>query len=84
MRFNKGFLSSRSVCGDLTGEDGARPAGIVDHIVGVYHCFYQIQGVQNPAGTTPMLKGSPPRLWPQRRPAARYRPRIQPLLPLQP
>lgn len=28
--------------------------GIVDHIVGVYHCFYQLQGVQNHAGTTPM------------------------------
>lgn len=29
-------------------------AAIVDRIVGVYHCFYQLDGGQNHAGTTPM------------------------------
>lgn len=109
VRLSEGFLSSHSVCGDLSPADLERiydrttgqplaqllaaspfdrapillpekaraylefhveqgpvleqqniPTAIVDHIVGVYHCFYQLRGVQNHAGTTPMASRSDP------------------------
>lgn len=109
VRLSEGFLSSHSVCGDLSQADLERicdrtsgqplaqllagspfdkgavrippqarayvelhveqgpvleqmgfPTAIVDHIVGVYHCFYQLQGVQNHAGTTPMNSRTDP------------------------